>query len=168
VSKIRLFITETSDDGLCYPDSKKLAYQDIGVVFDGKGTHAINLTNDMGTIPLESDGSIDPEAPVISTKIQMLEGNKEVNASYKVEPNNNAITISGNVVSIYPSRFESAKVVPNEIKCYATYRDITLYKTFKLNTSRNAFEIFTDSETLHRDPYNGRLLDGDIVCNIRK
>lgn len=168
VSKIRLFITEASDDGLCYPDSKKLAYQDIGIVFDGKGTHAINLTNDMGTIPLESDGSIDPEAPVISTKIQMLEGNEEVNASYKVEPNNNAITISGNVVSIYPSRFESAKVVPNEIKCYATYRDITLYKTFKLNTSRNAFEIFTDSETLHRDPYNGRLLDGDIVCNIRK
>jgi hypothetical protein len=54
-----------------------MAFQDIGIVYDGKNTFTINLTNDLGIIPLEEDGSIDTDAPDVITNIQVYEAGEQ-------------------------------------------------------------------------------------------
>lgn len=172
VSKIHLYVVEADENGNYSSDYKEIAFQDIGIVYDGKNTRTINLTNDLGIIPLEEDGTIDAQVPVVTTEIQFYEADERITegVTYRIDPKiEGTLSVNSNgVVTVNPANFSSIEDVPNIIDCYAEYQNTTLCKKFRLNVTKNTYEVITDSDVLHRDPNTGILIDPDIKCTLKR
>jgi hypothetical protein len=169
-TNIHLYVVEQDEDGNYVSTNPELPTpQDIGIIFDGKNTYTINLTNDLGIVPLEEDGTIDAQAEKIETKIEMYEGNEvATGVKYSLDKEYTGVTLSNNLVTVTPSSFKSAEDVPTEIICYAEKDNIKLSKIFKLLTTKNAYELFVDKNVLTKNPYNGELNESTIKCTLKR
>lgn len=174
----RAFITDNNTS-----TGMVLDIENIGVVIDGKDgangkdTYSIELTNDLGIIPLESNGDIDRQAEDITTQIVMLKGNeiitKDDNVTYSINvATSTAIRFntSTGLLTISPSNFTNASDIPTSIVCTAKHGNVTLDKTFHISVTMNAYELIPHKHMLQRDLSTGYLVDDDktLGVSIRK
>jgi hypothetical protein len=155
-----------------------LDVENIGIVIDGKDgkngqdTYSIELTNDIGIIPLESNGSIDKSAEDITTQIVMLKGNtvidKDDNVKYSINvPTSSAISLTdAGLLTIHPSNFTDAESIPTSIICTAKHGTVTLNKTFHISVTQNAYELIPNKHMLQRDLSTGYLVENDRQLNV--
>lgn len=174
----RAFITDNNTS-----TGMVLDIENIGVVIDGKDgangkdTYSIELTNDLGIIPLESNGDIDKQAEDITTQVVMLKGNEIITKDDGVTYSINVATstairfnTSTGLLTISPSNFTNASDIPTSIVCTAKHGNVTLSKTFHISVTMNAYELVPHKHMLQRDLSTGYLVDDDktLGVSIRK
>jgi hypothetical protein len=176
-TNFRVYITD--NDRQLSEGSTMLDQEWLGVVSDGingKDTYSIELTNDVGTIPLEPNGQIDTQAGDVTTSIQMLKGNVVITekdgVTYKMNvTKSDAITLTEEgVLTIHPNNFTSASDIPQSIELSAVHGSVTLKKVFRINVSQNAYELIPYKTMLQRDLTTGKLVSSDkkLKVSVRK
>lgn len=158
----------------------------LGIVIDGKDgidgnpgaagsdAYSIELTNDFGIVPLESNGNIDTSAGSVGTQIVMMKGGTVLDSgdgvTYTTNPIADGEKIQLNnttgVVKVNPSQYDSADTIPTEIKCTAIHGEVTLTKTFHIQINKNAYEMIVPKHMLQRDLSTGLLVSDDQTLNV--
>lgn len=113
---------------------------------DGTSPIYLELSNDQAVIPVESDGTIDPDFDdVVTTTMTLYEGSNPITngVTYSIE-NNNYGTIKGSTITFNKNSFKDWYTV----KCIATYNGESYSKNFHLVKTPNAYEIDTNTSIL--------------------
>lgn len=132
---------------------------------DGIGSYYLELTNDQIIVPVEKDGSIDPDFVGGSTRMILYCGDEVV------EPNDEKpITYSVSVGTVNDGDViltaEDLKDV-SEVTCKATYNGTDFYKTLHVIKTSTAYDITVNRAVLTRGE-DGYFIEGDkeIIVTI--
>lgn len=115
---------------------------------DGTSPIYLELSNDQAIIPIESDGSVDPDfIDPITTSMFLFEGSNPVNAEeYSIDPSECG-TIDGNKITFNKSKLQNR----NNIVCKAIYKGKPYTKNFYITRTPNAYEIDVNTSILVKD-----------------
>lgn len=132
---------------------------------DGTSPIYLELSNDQAVIPVESDGTIDPDfKDDVTTTMTLYEGSNPITAgvTYSIE-NSDYGTISKSTITFNKNSFKDWYTV----KCTATYNKKDYSKNFHLVKTPNAYEIDTNTSILVKGENKWINVD-KLIASVKK